>query len=187
MRAREAAVGGRVYGEERAALYGTAPIAVAPDVGELLYLLAYGRRARTIVEFGASLGVSTIYLASAISDHGVGSVITTEVRPEKARLARASLTEAGLDGVVELREGDARVTLRDLAGEVELLFLDGWNDLYLPILGRVEPRLAPGALVAADMSRDDPHLDAYRDHVGDPDSGYRSIEVPLDEGVVLSA
>jgi predicted O-methyltransferase YrrM len=186
VRAREAELGRKIYGRERADLYGQSPIAVADEVGELLYVLAFGRRARTIVEFGTSLGVSTIYLASAIRDAGDGVVIGTEFQPEKARRAAANLAEAGVADVVDLRVGDALETLRDLAGPIDLLFLDGWNDLYLTVLEMLEPRLRPGALVAADMSRDDPHHARYRAHMGDPAHGYFTTELPLDDGVVLS-
>lgn len=187
VRVREHELGAPIYGDERAGLYARAPIAVAADVGELLYVLALGRRVRRVVEFGASLGVSTIHLAAALRDGGGGSVLTTELLPEKARRAEANLAEAGLADLVEVRAGDARETLRDLAGPVDLLFLDGSNDLYLPVLALVEPRLAPGGLVVADMSRDDPHHDRYRRHVGDPARGYASLEVPVGDGVVLSA
>lgn len=186
VRTRESELGQKIYGRERADLYGRAPIAITEEVGELLYMLALWRRARTIVEFGASLGVSTIYLAAAVRDAGSGRVITTELEPEKARLASANLAEAGLADLVDLRVGDALETLRDLAGPVDLLFLDGWNDLYLPVLELVAPHLAPGALVAADMSKDDPHHVLYREYVRDPARRYFTIELPLDDGVVLS-
>ncbi len=186
VRARESEVRRKVHGRERADLYGRAPLAITAEVGELLYALALARRARTIVEFGASLGVSTIYLASAMRDAGAGRVVTTEFQPEKAALASANLAEAGLADVVELRVGDALETLRELRGPIDLLFLDGWNDLYLPVLALVEPHLPPGAVVAADMSRDDPHHVRYREYVRDPAHGYVTIEVPLDDGVVLS-
>src|SRR5262249_55874042 len=91
VRAREAEAGRKIYGRERADLYGQAPIAVTHEVGELLYVLASGRRPSTVVEFGTSLGVSTIYLASAIRDAGAGVVITTEFQPEKAARASANL------------------------------------------------------------------------------------------------
>src|SRR5579884_2254679 len=101
------------------------------------------RRPRTIVEFGASLGFSTIHLAAAARDLGDARVITTEIEPDKARAARDNLREAGLDDLVELREGDALSTLADV-GEVDLLFLEGWNNLYLSVLDLLEPRLAHG-------------------------------------------
>jgi predicted O-methyltransferase YrrM len=182
----ERALGRSVYGQERIDIYGGAPLAIAAEVGRLLYVLAVARRARTIVEFGTSLGYSTVHLAAALRDVGGGSLITTELSADKAQAAIANLTEAGVQGSVDLRVGDAMQTLEGLDAEVDLLFLDGWNDLYGDVLELVAPRLAPGALVVADMSRGDPELDRYRAHVLDRGSGYVSIELPLDEGVVIS-
>ncbi len=184
--AREAQLGERLAQAQRYELYGDAPLAIKREVGELLYVLALSRRARRIVEFGASLGVSSIYLAAAVRDCGGGSLLTTELRPSKAEIACRNLADAGLADLVELRLGDAKQTLIDLAGHVDLLFLDGRNDLYLPVLALVEPRLARDALVVADLSADDPDLLPYLERVRDPSCGYFSTCVPLDDGVELS-
>lgn len=182
----ERTLGATVYGQERVDIYGGAPLAIAAEVGRLLHVLALSRRARTIVEFGASLGYSTVHLAAALRDVGGGSLITTELSADKARAAIANLTDAGLQDLVDLRVGDALETLERLDADVDLLFLDGWNNLYRDVLELVAPRLAVGALVVADMSRGDPELERYRAYVFDPSSGYVSIEIPLDEGVVIS-
>ncbi len=101
VRARERELGRRVYGRERGALYGpAASLAITPEVGELLYVLALARRARTVVEFGTSLGFSTMHLAAAVCDLGGGVAISTEIEPEKARLAKENLAAAGLADVV---------------------------------------------------------------------------------------
>jgi predicted O-methyltransferase YrrM len=184
-RAHEERLGRRVYGRERGAVYGLAPLSITPEVGELLYVLALARRPSTIVEFGASLGFSTIHLAAAVRDLGEGVVISTELEPAKAEIAARNLAAAGLDDVVDLRVGDALETLRDAAA-VDLLFLDGWNNLYIPLLEQLEPRLSPRALVIADLSADDPELDDYCARMHDLASGYASVEVPLDAGVVVS-
>jgi predicted O-methyltransferase YrrM len=185
MRAHEQQLGHRVSGRERAAVYGPAPLSIAPEVAELLYVLVLARRAETVVEFGASLAFSTIHLAAAVRDVGAGRVISTEVEPEKARQARQNLAEAGLDDVVDLREGDALETLRDVK-RVDLLFLDGWNNLYLPVLDLLEPSLAPGALVIADLSAGDSEQAPYCERMYDPASGYATVDVPLDAGVIVS-
>jgi predicted O-methyltransferase YrrM len=185
MRAHEQQLGDRVYGRERAAVYGLAPLAITAEVGELLYVLALARRARVIVEFGASLGFSTIHLAAAARDAGAAAVVSTEMEPEKVRIARQHLAEAGLDDLVDLREGDALQTLKDV-DDVDLLFLDGWNNLYLPVLDLLEPRLTRGALVIADLSEDDPEQVPYCERMHHPESGYVTVEVPLDAGVVVS-
>lgn len=186
VRAREAELGSKIYGRERARLYAGAPLSISAEVGELLYLMAVARRPRRIVEFGASVGVSTIYLAAALQDIGTGSLITTELAPKKARLAHQHLNEAGLARLVEMRIGDACDTLADLDQEVELLFLDGWNDLYLAVLELVQPLLPTGALVIADMTKDDPQLARYHEYVHRESNGYHSVDLPLDDGVVIS-
>jgi predicted O-methyltransferase YrrM len=119
--------------------------------GELLYLLTRTSRARCAVEFGTSFGVSTIYLAAAVRDAGAGGrVIGTELVPAKAAQARANLAAAGLADHVEVREGDALTTLRDLAEPVDVLLLDGWPQLAIEVLRVVEPRLADGAVIMVD-------------------------------------
>jgi predicted O-methyltransferase YrrM len=182
----ERTLGRSVYGQERVDIYGGAPLAIAAEVGRLLYVLAVSRRARTIVEFGTSVGYSTVHLAAALRDVDGGSLITTELSADKGKAAMVNLTDAGLQDLVDLRIGDALQTLEDLGAGVDFVFLDGWNNLYRDVLELVAPRLAPGALVVADMSRGDPELERYRGYVLDPSSGYVSIELPLDEGVVIS-
>ncbi len=181
--AREAAVGAKVYGSERARLGERAPLAVTPLVGSALYALVLARRPRLAVEFGGSLGVSTIYLACALADVGEGRLITTELVPAKAAAARGHLEAAGLADLVELRVGDALFTLADLEGPVDLLFLDGSNDLYVSVLELLAARLSPGAVVVADMSAGDPHHEHYREYVA---SGWVSVELPLDAGLLVS-
>ncbi len=159
---------------------------VSPDSGVFLYQLARARPARLIVEFGMSYGLSTIHLAAAVRDSGVGRVVTTKMEPEKVRRASAHLHEAGLADCVEIREGDALRTLAGLDG-IDLLLLDGWKDLYLPVLLMLEPHLSPGAMVVADDLDVMPEaLKPYLDHVRDPSNGYVTVEIPLGDRLELS-
>src|SRR4029077_396085 len=105
-------------------------IGVLPNVGRLLYLTARGIDARHAVEFGTSFGISSIYLAAAMRDNG-GRFFGSDIEAIKVAGARHNLDEAGLSEYSEVREGDALQTLRDLAAPVDLVFLDGWKDLYL--------------------------------------------------------
>jgi predicted O-methyltransferase YrrM len=183
---REAQLGTRVYGQERAALYGDASLAITTEVGELLYVLAITRQERRIVEFGASLGFSTIFLAAAIRDGGHGSLISTEMRPEKAEVALRNLADAGLEDLLELRVGDALQTLANVTESIDMLFLDGWNNLYTAVLELMEPHLAKNALVVADLSEGDTEQLGYQQYVRDPGNGYMSVTLPLDAGVEVS-
>jgi predicted O-methyltransferase YrrM len=173
--------------EERDALLGDAFIPVDANAGRLLYTLARGCAPGTFVEFGTSFGISTIYLAAAVRDRGVGRVITTELHAGKAARARDYIQEAGLLDVVDLRVGDALETLKDLPQDVALVFLDGWKNLYLPCLKLLEPKLKPGALVIADDIDlfPDP-LRSYLDYVRAASGGYVSVKVPIGDAMELS-
>jgi predicted O-methyltransferase YrrM len=138
-------------------------MAVSPEEGRLLYLLARGSGAQRIVEFGASFGVSTTYLAAAARDNG-GRLITTEAHPGKCAATRATLAEAGLADIATVLEGDARETLADTEPGIDFLFLDGWKSMYLPMLELLEPKLADGALIVAD-NIDHEGARPYADHV----------------------
>jgi len=102
-----------------------------------------------IVEFGTSFGISTIYLADAASQTG-GKVTSTELLESKANIAKENIVDAGLSHYVEVRIGDAMETLSDYSKDIDFLFLDGWNDLYLPLLKILEPQFHPGTLIYAD-------------------------------------
>jgi predicted O-methyltransferase YrrM len=186
VRTREAELGSRLGTRERYELYGAAPpLAVSPAVGELLYILTIARRPLSAIEFGTSHGISTIYLAAALCDAGAGGAVSAELLPEKAEAARSNLAAAGLAGVVEIRTGDALETLRDVPGPVDLVFLDGRNDLYLDVLLLLEPALAANALVLADLSAGDPDLLPYLDHVRGEGS-YRSQRLLGEAGLEVS-
>ena len=91
------------------------PLPVSRTTGRLLYLLARSIRARTIVEFGTSFGISTLHLAAALRDNGGGRLVGSEFEPSKILRARENLAAGGLSDLVEVREGDALQTFaRDL-------------------------------------------------------------------------
>jgi predicted O-methyltransferase YrrM len=162
-------------------------LSVSPEQGRLLYVAARSAGARRAVEFGTSLGISTVYLAAAVRDNGGGRVIGTELEPSKVDRARAHLEEAGLADLVDIRPGDARETLADLPAPVDLLLLDGRKDLYLPVLELVKPKLRRGSVVFAD----DVHLfrgalRAYVDHVKSDGSGFVSTTLSVGHGFEFS-
>ncbi|RSZ47638.1 MULTISPECIES: O-methyltransferase [unclassified Variovorax] len=158
------------------------PLPVSRETGVLLYMLARGSGARTVVEFGTSFGISTLHLAAALRDNGGGRLVTTEFEPSKVARARRNLTAGGLADLVEIREGDALQTLgAELPESIDLLLLDGAKALYPEILALVESRLRPGAFVVADNADDSPE---YLAHVRSPGSGYMSV--PFGADVELS-
>ena len=149
------------------------PLAVSRGTGRLLYMLARGCGARTIVEFGTSFGISTLHLAASLRDNGGGRLITSEFEPSKVARARDHLTAGGLIDLVEIRVGDAPRTLSvDLPETVDLLLLDGAKALYPEILSLAESHLRPGAFIVADNADMSPD---YLKRVRSPTSGYLSV------------
>ncbi len=160
---------------------------LGPKQGLFAYSLARAAGARRVVEFGTSFGVSTVYLAAAVRDTGGGIVIGTELEPDKVTAARANLTEAGLADVVDIRAGDARQTLRDAGGPIDMVLLDGWKELYLPVLRLLAPQLRPGAVVLADnLFTFWNALAPFRAWVRDPANGFRSLALAIGDGMEFS-
>jgi len=155
--------------------------------GRFLYLVARTIGARRVLEFGTSFGVSTVYAACAVRDNGGGRVYGSELEPGKCEAARKSLAEAGLADGVEIRLGDARETLRDVAPPIDLVLLDGWKELYLPMLELVTPMLRPGSVVLADNIHTFKRaLAPYVAHVQSGRHGFRSQTLPLGDGFEYS-
>jgi predicted O-methyltransferase YrrM len=162
-------------------------VPLSPAAGKFLYLVARGLAARRIVEFGTSFGVSTLYAASAVRDNGGGRVIGSELEPSKHAKATAHLEEAGLASYAEVRLGDALHTLRDVPPPVDLVLLDGWKELYLPMLELLAPKLRPGAVVLADNVRTFKRaLAPYVNYVQSGKSGFQSVTLPFASGFEFS-
>jgi predicted O-methyltransferase YrrM len=153
-------------------------LAISAEYGRFLYMCVRASRAKRIVEFGTSMGVSTIYLAAGLRDNGGGELIGSELEPAKVVRARIHLEAAGLADLIDVRQGDALETLRDVGGEVDLLLLDGAFSVYLPVLKLIEAHLRTGALVLAENAFDPEYLVYIRD----PANGYLSQPVLIGEG-----
>lgn len=167
-------------------------VALESIKADFCYLLCRSIDARRIVEFATSFGVSTIFLAAAVRDNikaggRAGIVIGTENEPTKVSAARANLTEAGLAEFVEVREGDALVTLKDAGGPVDFLLVDSWIQFARPIIELVAPQMRTGAIVVCDNVAQ--YETAYRDYleyVRNPANGFRSMMLTDKGGLELS-
>jgi caffeoyl-CoA O-methyltransferase len=141
---------------------GLPDISVSPVLGKFLYMLAKLTGARRILEIGTLGGYSTIWLGRALP--GDGSMITLEIDPLHARVARRNLARAKLLGPVEVREGVAAELLAGLAaaGEApfDMIFIDADKESYAEYLELALKLSRPGTLIAADnVIRDGAILD----------------------------
>ncbi|MDJ0590609.1 MAG: tRNA (adenine(22)-N(1))-methyltransferase TrmK [Pleurocapsa sp. MO_226.B13] len=162
-------------------------IPIEPEQGKWLYLTARAIDAQNIVEFGTSYGISTIYLATAVRDNGGGKVISTEIVPEKIIQARKNIAAAGLESYVEIREGDALETLRDLNISLDLILIDGWGHLALNVLKILDPSIRQGGVVICDnVGTFKQEMLPYIEFMQNPDNGYCSTTIDLKSGTEFS-
>lgn len=150
---------------------GLPPMAVSPNQGKFLELLARAQQARSILEFGTLGGYSTIWLARALPTDG--RLVTLERDPTYAEVARRNIVNAGFNEVVEIRIGPAVEQLRQLHADdlppFDLIFIDAdkrSNPTYLEWSLRLS---RPGTLIVADnVVRAGAILDPQ---AGDPELG----------------
>ncbi len=153
---------------------GLPAIAVSPAQGQFLALLVQALGARRVLELGTLGGYSTIWMGRALPPGG--HLLTLELDPAHAAVAKANLARAGLADVVTVRVGPAAETLRQLArvGEApfDLVFIDADKTGYPDYLELILPLVQRGSLIIADnvvrggaitdASSTDPNVQAVR-------------------------
>ena len=131
---------------------GMPAIAVAPDQGRLIYILAKMAGAKRILEIGTLGGYSTTLLARALPKSG--RLVTLEMKDAHAAVARKNLDRAGVGGLVDIRVGPAGETLDKMikAGEeaFDLVFIDADKTGYVGYLNQVLQLSRPGTVILAD-------------------------------------
>ena len=143
---------------------GLPSIAVSPQQGKFLFLIAKAMGAKRVLEIGTLGGFSTIWLARAVGPDG--RVVTLEYEPHHAEIARANLSRAGVAERVEVIVGAALETLPSLASGApfDLVFIDADKESY-PAYVRWAVELGrSGSLVVADNVIRGGHVVEPSDH-----------------------
>jgi len=124
---------------------GSNPIAL-----RFLQLLIRLSRARRLLEIGAFIGVSAMYMAKALPPGG--EVVTIEKFDHFANICRRNFARNGLADRITLLEGDAHEVIDGLPRDqlFDLMFIDGNKERYADYMRRLEPLLAPGGLMVVD-------------------------------------
>ena len=131
---------------------GLPAIDVSPAQGKFLYLLAKSSGAERILEVGTLGGYSTIWLARALP--AGGRVVTLEIDPHHAEVARGNLERAGVGERVEVRVGPALESLAALAQEqgaaFDFIFIDADKEHNADYVEAAIALARPGALIVVD-------------------------------------
>lgn len=176
--------------EERAQPHGGVDLdkrllAVGPETGRLINILAKSISAPVILEVGTSYGYSGIWLAEAARAAG-GRLITMEISAEKSAHAREMSERAGLAAYVEFRVGNAVEMIAAMEERVDFVLLDLWKDLYIPCLEAFVPKLNEGAIVVADNIRPERELLAAYVRAVRAVPGMASVTLPVGSGLEVS-
>ncbi len=127
---------------------GLPAINVSPLQGKLLHLLASTAGARRILEVGTLGGYSAIWLARALPEDG--RLVTLELDPDYAEVARRNLAHAGMTERVEIRIGPAIESLPLLEGPFDLVFIDADKPSNPAYFDWAVKLTRPGGLVIVD-------------------------------------
>ncbi|KPF97955.1 methyltransferase [Rhodopseudomonas sp. AAP120] len=172
---------------EMGGFYADKYIAIVEEQGAFCYLTARALRARTIFEFGTSFGLSTLWLAAAVRANGGGRVVTTEIVPDKARIARRNFEEAGLSDLIEVREGDAMASLAADPSDIDFVLNDGFPMRALDIVKLLASRIRPcGVVLTDDVGGFRGNYRDYLAYMRDRANGFDSMLIPLKGGTEYS-
>ena len=169
---------------------------IGPLVGRLLYNLAKASQSRKVLEIGTAIGYSGIWLARAVAPLK-GNVTTIDRDPERVKIARKNISEAGLERTVKVIEGNALKVLPTLKEEFDMIFLDSDKDVYPDAFKMSVPMLRNGGLFVADnalwggdvakggRSNDTQSMIKFNRMVSEF-PGMSTVIVPLRDGVLVS-
>ena len=138
---------------------------VGPVEGRFLETLVFATGARRVLEIGTFSGYSALAMAAGLPEGG--HIVTCEIDPRAAEVARRFVAASPHAGRIEVRVGPARETVAGLAGPFDLVFIDADKASYVDYYEAVLPKLAERGLIVADNTlRDGRVLDqtAHDEH-----------------------
>ena len=125
---------------------------VSSNDGRLLRQLTEAVGAKQVIEIGTSTGYSGLWFALALRSTG-GKLITHEIDPGRARMARENFKKAGVDDLITIIEGDAHETVKQHKDAIDILFLDADKEGNIDYLNKLLPLVRPGGLILAHNMR----------------------------------
>ncbi len=127
-----------------------AQMLIGPHEGVLLAMLVRLSGARRVLEIGTFTGYSALCMAEALPQNG--QLVTCEIKPEHADIARSFFDRSRHGRKIKIHLGPALKTLAGLprAAKFDFVFLDADKENYVNYYEAVLPRLRPGGLIVAD-------------------------------------
>jgi caffeoyl-CoA O-methyltransferase len=160
-------------------------LTITADTGMFFSVLLKAIKARSILEVGTSTGFSTLWFADAMDKSHSTRIITIEMNPKKVERALKNFKEAGLDKMIEIKQGIALDLLYKLKGKFDFVFLDADKENIIRYFDIVLPMVRIGGIVAADNMLYPDHyrlaMRKYARHVHTKPN-VQSVTVPIGMG-----
>ena len=160
-------------------------LAITADTGIFFSVLLKAIKARRILEVGTSAGFSTLWFADAMGKDHSTRVITIEMNPQKVERALKNFKEAGVDKIIEIKQGIALDLLHKLKGKFDFVFLDADKENIIRYFDIVLPMVRIGGIIAADNmlypGHFRPAMRKYARHVHTKPN-IQSVTVPIGMG-----
>jgi caffeoyl-CoA O-methyltransferase len=158
-------------------------LSIARDTGVFFSILIKAMKAKSILEVGTSVGYSTLWFADALCKKG--KIITIEMDPLKIKRASKNFRQAGVEKIIETRQGAAVDVLRYLKGKFDFALLDADKENIIKYFDLILPMMRIGGIVAADNMLFPPHyrqmMKKYSRHVRGR-RNVQSVTVPIGMG-----
>ena len=160
-------------------------LAITADTAIFFSILIKAIKAERILEVGTSSGFSTLWFADAMARNHKSKVMTIEVNPLKVAWALKNFKEAGVDNVIEIKQGIALDIMHKLKGKFDFVFLDADKENIIKYFDLVLPMVRIGGIIAADNMHCPEHFQQamrkYARHVRRKPN-VQSITVPIGMG-----
>ena len=134
--------------QETRATLSTPQMMTGPVEGRFLELLVFATAARRVLEIGTFSGYSALSMAAGLP--AGGTIVTCEIDPEVAEVARRHIEASPYGDRIEQRVGPALETLEELDGPFDLVFVDADKQGYADYIEAVLPKLSERGLIAID-------------------------------------
>jgi predicted O-methyltransferase YrrM len=121
---------------------------VGPEKGQVLAWVVRDTKPKRLLEVGTLIGYSTIIIGRELNAEA--HLITIEIHPDEAKVARQNISEAGILAKVDVLVGDATKIIPTLKGPFDLVFIDAAKTEYYQYLKLVEGKLHTGSVIIAD-------------------------------------
>ena len=132
---------------EKEAVRDDVPI-IRKETGELLRILLQIKKPERILEVGAAIGFSSVFMGENTDNNT--HITTIENYPPRIERAKANIALAGMEDKITLIPGDAAEVLKELSGSWDFIFMDAAKGQYIHFMPEVMRLLAPGGILVSD-------------------------------------